>query len=77
MLAEEKGERQRIFSRKLYAEKNPRNAGWFEERLDLIIFAGKQVKILYKTQHMGGGSCASYCWADPVIREKPLMEITR
>jgi hypothetical protein len=71
-LAEEKAEPQRLFSRELYAEKNPHDAGWFEERLDLSRFAGKQVTILYKTLHMGGGSCASYCWADPVILEKPF-----
>jgi hypothetical protein len=76
-LAEETGDPQRIFSRELYAEKNPRDAGWFEERLDLSRFAGKQVKILYKTQHLGGGSCASYCWADPVILARPSTRTTR
>jgi hypothetical protein len=45
--------------------------------LDLTRFAGKQVKILYKTQHLGGGSCASYCWADPVILARPSTRTTR
>jgi hypothetical protein len=65
------GERQQIYSRELHAEQNPQDVGWFEERLDLGAFAGQQVKILFETRHLGGGSCVWYCWADPVILSQP------
>ena len=70
-LSEVTGQRQQIYSRELYAEKNPQDVGWFEERLDLEAFAGKQVKILFETKHLGGSSCVWYCWADPVILSQP------
>jgi hypothetical protein len=70
-LGEATGEPQRIYSRELYAEKNPSDVGWFEERVDLSAFASKQVKITFKTKHLEGGSCAWYCWADPVVLSKP------
>ncbi|MCI0628417.1 MAG: glycosyltransferase family 39 protein [Acidobacteria bacterium] len=73
-LAEAAGNPQRIYSRELYAEKSPRDAGWFEERLDLSAFASKQIKITFKTRHLEGGSCAWYCWADPVVLSKPLTK---
>jgi hypothetical protein len=65
------GERQQIYSRELHAEQNPQDVGWFEERLELGAFAGQQVKILFETKHLGGGSCVWYCWADPVILSQP------
>jgi Dolichyl-phosphate-mannose-protein mannosyltransferase len=70
-LGEATGEPQRIYSRELYAEKNPSDVGWFEERVDLSAFASKQVKITFKTKHLEGGSCAWYYWADPVVLSKP------
>jgi|GEM_PF-1824274 dolichyl-phosphate-mannose-protein mannosyltransferase len=70
-LSQETGKWQLIYSRELYAAKNPRDVGWIEERLDLEAFGGKQVKILFETKHLGGGSCVWYCWAGPVILSKP------
>ena len=76
-LAEAAGNPQRIYSRELYAETKPSDVGWFEERVDLSAFASKQVKITFKTKHLEGGSCAWYCWADPVILAKPSTGTTR
>jgi 4-amino-4-deoxy-L-arabinose transferase-like glycosyltransferase len=73
-LGEATGELLRIYYRELYAKNNPRDAGWFDERLDLSAFASKQVRIIFKTEHVEGGSCAWYCWADPAVLSKPVTK---
>ena len=65
------GASQQIYSRALYAEKNPSDVGWFEERLELSDFARQKVKILFKTQRLEGGPCTWYCWGDPVMLSRP------
>jgi 4-amino-4-deoxy-L-arabinose transferase-like glycosyltransferase len=70
-LSHETGEPRLLYSRELYAEKNPHDSGWFEERLNLDDFAGKRVRIRFKTSHLEGGPCNWYCWADPVILSVP------
>lgn len=71
LVEESRKQRHRIYGRELYAEKNPHDRGWFEERLDLGEFGGRQVKILFETTHLEGGRCTWYCWADPVILSLP------
>ena len=70
-LVKANGASQQIYSRALYAEKNPSDVGWFEERLELSDFARQKVKILFKTQRLEGGPCTWYCWGDPVMLSRP------
>ena len=70
-LSHDTGTHRLLYSRELYAEKKPHDSGWFEERLNLGDFAGKRVRIRFKTSHLEGEPCNGYCWADPVILSAP------